>query len=369
MNPKPNKAYKTHNIFRLHYKAMLARELYPISDDSDTITKLNKLLSDENYIFEPKYDGTRALLYYNKGRIKILNRRGVDISYRYPELSKIKLRCNQAIIDGEIVAIGSNGKINFNLLQQREHLVSRFEIALKSKLIPVMYIAFDILYLDGKDLLLSKLIERKKLLDNIVIASDLIRTSTYTKDGKWLYDITKKQDIEGIIAKRIDSTYKQGKRTLDWIKIKHFKTLDCIVFFYTKGKGKRKESFGSLGLGIINKGYLTFIGKVGSGFDENSLEIIKRFYLKDKTLMSSAQILENFIGKYGLRLAKPTEIFDSIRKSVKGLDDSKAQKHDIFLVKPFVIEIKFQDLSDNHMLRCPIFVKIRNDKLPLECVM
>lgn len=327
-----------------HYDVMLAKDI-----DNDT---RDIVLKSKDYIFELKYDGRRALFYYDKAKVRIVNRGGIDISYRYPELTKIKLHCKNAVIDGEIVAFDKEGKISFSLLEQREHLSSRFEIKLKSRLIPVMFICFDVLFVNDKEVIDRSLKQRKELLNKIVEDSDLIRKSVFSKDSSLLYEITKEQGMEGIMAKVINSNYLPGKRSNNWLKIKHFKSVDCIVFFYSRGKGSRRNTFGALGLGLVKEKKLRFVGRVGSGFDESMLKLIKKYYLKDEKLD-----LREYLKKYNFELEDYKTFLNVNRRD------------DIVFIKPFVAEIKYLEFTKELLLREPVFIKIRNDKKKEECIL
>ncbi|MCS7134351.1 MAG: hypothetical protein NZ889_00630 [Candidatus Pacearchaeota archaeon] len=219
----------------MNYKPMLAE----IGD--------KHILNSNEYIFEPKLDGTRVLIYKNEKEIKLINRRGKNIISRYPELKNIhkNLMARKCVLDAELIILDKKGKPNFNFLQQREQLKNKTLIEIRSKELPATLFVFDILELNGVSLIKKTVKERKKILEGIIKNSPFIVLCPYAKDGKKLWRKIKKERLEGVIAKKINSTYEQ-KRSFSWLKIKNFKTTDAVVIGFTKGKSKRKDSFGSL---------------------------------------------------------------------------------------------------------------------------
>src|SRR5258708_19249116 len=226
--------------------------------------------SDANWLFEIKWDGVRALAWID-GLLMLRSRAAVDISSRYPELTSLPewLRARQAILDGEIVAMDVPGHSDFQLLQERmharvpgEHLVSQ---------IPVVYFAFDLLYCDGYDLRQAPLIERKRLLSSLLHPSERFRYSDHQLErGKELFELAKENGLEGIVAKRIDSSYVSARSTT-WVKLKITTTVDAVVGGWTEPRTPAIP-FGSLLLGLYQGKKLRFIGHLGSGFDAQKLQ-------------------------------------------------------------------------------------------------
>jgi bifunctional non-homologous end joining protein LigD len=288
------------------------------------------------FIFEPKFDGTRCLIYLSNNKYNLINRRLVNITHRYPEFENITKQINakEAIIDGEIVVL-REGKSDFQALQQREHVDDPLKIDFLSKELPAICFAFDILYKDGKDLTKLSLIERKRILkqtikeDGNIIVSDFIE-----KFGMTYFEKAKKFGFEGIMAKRKDSKYEIGKRSRNWLKIKALETFDCIICGFTEGKGKRVLLPGALVLGMYYNRKLTYVGRVGTGWDE-------------KTLKQIYNMMKNIPGR---------KLFD-VEKGIK-----------VNWVKPKIVaSIKAISLTSNKKLRAPIFKFIRDDKDPKEC--
>lgn len=300
----------------------------------------------EEYIYEIKYDGTRAIGYIDREnkKVRLLNRREIWFQDRYPELKDIwqNIDAQKVILDGEIVVM-KEGKPDFYLLELREHVDNKVRIEILSKLYPSVYIIFDILYKDGKDLTSLPLTERKMILkESVREGHNLVISETFEKHGKKLFEKVKEMGLEGIMAKKKDSPYLIGKRSKFWLKIKALKTIDAIICGYTKGEGKREPYFGALLLGVYENGKLRYIGRVGTGkWPEERLKWLKEILEKLKTNKN------------------PFDIFEEEPKIVEKT----------YFVKPkLVAEISFLEWTEDKKLRAPSFKRLRNDKSLLECV-
>lgn len=300
------------------------------------LAKSAEPFSDKDWIFEVKWDGTRALCYVDE-HVQFLNRRNTDITYRYPELQDIRenIVCSSCILDGEIVVL-KKGKPSFHDLQRREHTDSPFRIKLLSEQIPAVYIVFDILMVDGKDVTEKPLLERKDMLQ-VISESSLIMLSPYIEGkGKEYYTAVSAEGFEGVMAKRKDSLYYPGKRSDAWLKIKKVKTVDCVIGGFTEGEGARHAYFGALLLGVNQP--LQFIGKVGSGFTD---EDVRTIYTKLK---------EKEINRNPFTEKIPFER--------------------VHFVNPvYVCEVKYLELTNEKKLRAPVFLRLRSDKEPEECTL
>ena len=292
------------------------------------------ILRNSDYIYEPKLDGTRAMLFKEENEIRFINRRGYIITRRYPELDPVNnLNCNSCILDGEIIVYNSDGLPDFHLLQLRDLLDSSRDIEIKSQIYPATYVVFDILHLDGMDLREKPLLDRKKILREVVRENDRLQIIPYWEDGKELWKMVKSLNIEGIMAKRKDSKYEAG-RSDKWLKIKYFKTTDAVIVGYTPGKGKRKDTFGALLLGVYAREKLKFIGKVGTGFDEWTVRKI-------------------------LNLVKKGDVYVENPPS-----------YEVIWVRPeLVCEVQYLEITADGKLRTPSFKRLRFDKKPEECVL
>lgn len=288
----------------------------------------------KKFIFEPKLDGTRAVCYYQNNKIKLINRRDKDITTRYPELNfKKNLKCRNCILDGEIIVYNKKGNPSFNLLQKRDQLSNKFMIEIRSREYPATYVVFDILKKDGKNLMSLPLIERKKILEKTIISSSRIDVIPYTTEGKKLWREIKKRKLEGVIAKNPLSKYYPGKRTPEWIKIKFLKTIDCVIIGYTS----EKRAISSLVLGAYDKGKLRYIGRVGTGFTEKFLE---ELYEKLKPLKTNKPVAE-YSGRKEIQWIKPK----------------------------IVCEIRYLEFTKDKMIRAGVFLRLRNDKKPKDCIL
>ena len=267
----------------------------------------------------------------------------MNITYRYPELLNIgkQIKADSCVLDAELVILDKDSKPNFELLQQREQLERPLLIKARSKKFPATLFVFDILEKNGKSLIDLPLRRRKQELEETVENNPYITICPYTLNGKNLWEKVMEQGLEGVMAKELSSKYEQ-KRSWSWLKIKNLKSMDAVVLGFTPGKGKRANFFGALLLGAYREGKLCYIGKVGTGFNEEDMKRIKK--LLKKTKESSLDEKEK---------AK-------IREKVK----------EFFWVKPeIVIEVQFLEITEENELRAPSFIKFRFDKPPSECIL
>jgi DNA ligase D-like protein (predicted ligase) len=292
-----------------------------------------KDLSKKGYLWEPKLDGTRAICYVNK-EIKLINRRGRNITYRYPEFDFRKnIDAKNCILDGEIIVYDKKGNPNFNLLQSREQLDKKIMIELRSKQYPATYVVFDILMKDGRSLIDIPLIKRKEILDDMVSDGKGIQKIFFTKDSRKLWKEVTKRKLEGIMAKNENSKYYPGRRVPPWLKVKYLKTIDCIIVGYTH----RKRIISALAVGVYSEGKLIYIGRVGTGFTEEFLE----------------------------------NLYEKLEKiEIKKAPVEYSGKETIHWVKPLIVcEVRYLQFSKDKIMRAPAFLRLRFDKLPKECIL
>jgi len=292
-----------------------------------------KILKSNVYIFEPKLDGTRAfaIIDKEKRRLKIINRRNKEISYRYPEFKfweNVKKSC---ILDGEIVVFNEKGIPDFNLLQQREQLENKLEIEIKSKTMSACFVVFDVIQIGRKKVTGLPLIERKKLLKSIIVKEDEnFKEIVFYENGTKLWKIVKKLKLEGIVAKKKDSKY-VGERSEDWLKIKNYKSIDAVVIGFTKEKRK----ISALVLALYKGGKLFYIGRVAAGLDEEKIKLLLKLFKK----------------------TKPYKI------------DNLKTKKQIYFVKPeIVVEVRYLEFTKDKELRAPVLLRLRFDKKPKDCI-
>lgn len=291
--------------------------------------------SSNDWIFELKWDGIRAISYID-GTLSIRSRNQKELKNNFPELKELNNLANNVVLDGEIVLM-NDGKVDFETLLKRIQATSVNEIEYLQKKHPVLYILFDILEKDGNPLLNKPLIERKKILENNVNEGKNVILSVFVEEkGADYYQATLRKGLEGVMAKQKNSIYEPGKRSSNWLKIKPVKECDCVIFGFTPGMGNRKNSFGALILGLYDGNNPVYIGKVGTGFNQ-------------KTLNTLSQELQT------LRVDQKT--LPSVNLSDK-----------IRWVEPILVcKIGYQTVTSDGKLRMPRFIKLRSDKKPLDC--
>jgi bifunctional non-homologous end joining protein LigD len=299
--------------------------------------------SDE-WLYEIKWDGYRAVSFIERGRLRLVSRNQNDLTSQYPELADIPkfVRAQNAILDGEVVAVDEGGRPSFSLMQQRTGIRHGHFRAPGRSDVPVLYYAFDLIYLDGYDLHKVDLEERKRLLADVVIPGDNLRYSDHELGkGTALFQVAAQQGLEGVVAKRRKSCYEE-KRTREWLKIKITKQIECVIGGYTEPEGSR-DYFGSVVLGLYDKnGRLIHVGQAGSGFDRRTLQAVWK-------LLQNLETRANPF--YG-----PVEALKKVH-----------------WVKPeLVAEIKFTEWTHETKeggvkLRAPVFLGLREDKNAKEC--
>jgi bifunctional non-homologous end joining protein LigD len=300
-------------------------------------TLTTKPPSGEAWLYEVKWDGVRALCFVENNQLRIFTRTQKRCEQQYPELSVLPrfLKASSAILDGEIAVLDNNGRSSFNLIQPRISVSDPNTIAHLSRSAPVTLFAFDLLYVDGYDLRGVPLEERKRLLAEVLTPAEHIRLSdVFTVNGDAMVEAARAHGLEGIVAKLRDSKY-EGRRSRDWLKIKVVTSDDFVIGGFTHGD---RDYFSSLVLGLYDHGKLVHVGQVGTGFNEKSLRDI---YSKLEPLITKKS---PFSGP------------------VKAL-------RDVTWVKPeLVAEVKFLEITPDGLLRAPVFVALRPDKDPKECV-
>ena len=308
-------------------------------------TLVGEPFDNDDWLFEIKWDGYRAIAFIEGDRLRLVSRNQNDLTKAYPELQEMPqhVRARNAILDGEIVALDEQGRPSFSLMQQRTGVGEGGRRIRRTRDdIPVAYYAFDLLYLDGYNLMRVELEKRKALLASILATNDCLRFSDHhVGHGIALFNAAAQQGLEGIIAKQRRSCY-EPKRSRDWLKMKITKRLECVIGGYTDPRGSR-ENFGSLVLGLYdNRKGLIHVGHAGSGFTEKSHAEMWRRLHERKTTRSP------FFGKV-----------ESTRP--------------VHYVRPeLVAEIKFTEWthegeSGTVKMRAPVFQGLRFDKKPEEC--
>jgi bifunctional non-homologous end joining protein LigD len=292
--------------------------------------------SDPLWLFEIKWDGVRALVRIENGALALRSRNSIDITKRYPELAPLPnvLAAREAILDGEIVALDTQGHSNFERLQERMHVGAPSDHLIAQ--IPVVFFAFDLLYCDGYDLRGAPLLERKQLLQRLLFTTERFRYADHQLEhGKELFALAEQNGLEGIVAKRMDSPY-VSDRSPYWVKLKITKTVDGIVGGWTEARTSALP-FGSLLLGLYQGKKLRFIGHVGSGFD--------------------AKKLTELSGRLK-KLAVPACPFNSVPET---------NEKPYWASPDLVARVKFSGWTQERVLRHPVFVALREDARPADC--
>jgi bifunctional non-homologous end joining protein LigD len=304
------------------YKPMLAKSV-------------SKPFSGKDWIFEIKWDGFRAIAYIDDF-FTVQSRNAKELKSFFPELEELRELAKNVVVDGEIVTM-KQGKVDFHSLQERGHLTSKRDIERLQSKSPATYIVFDILEKDGKPLTDLPLMERKTILKQSLKEGSHVIINDYVEEkGEQFYQAVLQQDLEGMVAKRNDSTYEQGLRTGSWLKVKNLKSCDCVIFGYSKGTGAREPTFGALIVGLYDpEGKPVYVAHVGTGFTQQLLDSLMVDFKKLKTTPAPF-----------------------IARDMEG----------VTWVEPkLVCEVIYQVVTKDCRLRMPRLHKIRIDKEPSEC--
>jgi bifunctional non-homologous end joining protein LigD len=258
---------------------MIHRERLPPPERiAPMLARVGELPADDgSWAYEMKWDGLRALAYIGGGRLRLLSRTGQDITSGYPELGGLgaALGRRQAVLDGEIVAMGADGWPDFERLQQRMN-ARPATVPRLAESVPVTYLAFDLLYLDGRPLLDEPYRARRGRLEGLALQDARWQTPpSFTGEaGADVQAVSRQHGLEGIVAKRLASRYEPGKRTGSWRKIKNLRRQEVVVGGWKPGEGQRAGRFGSLLIGVHGAGGLEYAGHVGTGFSQQALDML-----------------------------------------------------------------------------------------------
>ncbi|HEX3794219.1 MAG TPA: non-homologous end-joining DNA ligase [Acidimicrobiales bacterium] len=227
---------------------------------------------DGDWAYEIKWDGVRAIAYVDGGRVRLQSRNDKDLTAAFPDFRELgaTIGARPCILDGEIVVLGEDGKPNFGLLQRRLHVVNTNAIKKLAADYPASYVIFDVMHLDGRRLTGLPYDDRRKILEELNLSGGSFTTAESFRDvsGADILRATVENGLEGVIAKRRDSLYLEGKRNDTWVKVKNIQTQEVVIGGWTEGAGNRTGSIGALLLGIPAGRGLRYVGKVGTGFNE-----------------------------------------------------------------------------------------------------
>jgi bifunctional non-homologous end joining protein LigD len=232
---------------------------------------------EPQWAYEVKWDGVRALLWSDHGHVRIENRNGRDVTDRYPEVRAIgrALGAAELLLDGELVALGPDGKPSFERLQRRMHVTGEASIKRVAGSYPVTYMVFDLLHQDGRSLLELPYDERRARLDALGLQGPAWRTpGAHRGDGAAFREATRAQGLEGVVAKRRDGCYEPGRRSGAWRKLPNRRRQELVIGGWVEGEGRRAQRIGALLVGVRERpgGPLRYAGKVGTGYTETMLD-------------------------------------------------------------------------------------------------
>jgi bifunctional non-homologous end joining protein LigD len=288
----------------------------------------------DDWSYEIKWDGIRALVGVDGGAVTITSRLGNDLSGRYPELAGIATAVGPPVLlDGEIVAFDDAGRPSFERLQPRMHVVDARRQARFAAEVPVALMVFDVLWYEGASLLDATYLDRRAVLSTLELNGPNWQTPASVSgadDGAAMLAASKELGLEGIVAKRSSSRYEVGTRSRQWLKVKHRKRQELVVGGWVEGKGSRHGTIGALLVGFFDDDGLHFAGRVGSGFSDRDLALWTRL-LTDRTAGSSP-----FVG---------------------GSIPSDAH----FVVPELVVEVAFTEWTGDGRLRHPVMLGRRED--------
>jgi bifunctional non-homologous end joining protein LigD len=294
--------------------------------------------SDEGWAVEVKWDGVRAIAYCRPGRLELQTRNLNAVTDSYPEVRRLsrQIGARDAVLDGELVVFDEQGRPSFELLQRRIHQTSDAVVRRRMKSHPVVYLIFDLLYIDGRNLIEEPYTARRELLDSLGLEGESWQTPSYSVGrAKELLAAAAERNLEGIVLKRLDSRYAPGKRTGAWLKVKNLGRQEFVIGGWLPGEGRRRTTLGALLLGYHDpdgegRGELRYAGKVGTGFSERDL----------KELLERLRPLERKSNPFG-------------RGGPKGAH---------YVEPRLVAEVEYRELTNEGMIRHGSFKGLREDK-------
>ena len=303
-------------------------------------TMVDKPFDKEGWQYEIKWDGYRAVAFCNKNKVALKSRNDKSFNEKFYPVYKAVQQWNiNAVVDGEVVVLDEDGKSNFGALQNWRSEADG----------EIYFYVFDLLWMNGKDLMQIPLSERRNLLKQIVPENNIIRLSeNFEVSGIEFFETAKKMGLEGIMAKKSDSVYSAGNRSKEWLKIKANKRQEMVIGGYTKNDDSSK-SFSSLLLGVFEKGELIYTGKVGTGFnDKQQIEMLKQF---KPHITKSAPFTEL------PDINKPSRFRPNPPHAIA-----------IWMKPELVCEVSFTEMTTDGIMRHPSFEAMRIDKKAKEVI-
>jgi len=297
----------------------------------------------DHYAFEVKWDGVRAIAYVDGGRVRFESRRGGEITSRYPELRAMgpALGSTTAVLDGEIVAFEGESP-SFERLQRRMHVANERAVRRLMGEVPVVYVIFDVLWLEGHSTLELPYRDRRKLLDELAPQGPSWQTpAAHEGDGRALLDATKRLGLEGVVAKRLDSLYDPGRRSRAWLKVKNQNSQELVIGGWLPGKGARSSSLGALLVGYYESGDadapLRYAGRVGTGLTESELRRL-------------------------------VELLEPLRRDTSPFTPKPRVKDATFVEPKLVAEVRFTEWTNAGVVRAPAYLGLVEDHDPHDVV-
>lgn len=276
----------------------------------------------QDWAYEMKWDGYRAVVAVTDGELRIVSRRGNDLTDRYPELAGLAGAVDvDVVLDGELVALDETGRPSFQELQQHTA--------------PAAYLCFDLLRLDGRDVTALTWRERRALLERLALSSDRWQTPPVVLgDATGALETARELGLEGVMAKRTDSPYTPGKRSSAWVKVRFSRRQELVVGGWLPGEGRLTGTVGSLLVGYYDGDALVYAGRVGSGLDDRARDAFARLL---------------------------------VRRDSPPFAPPVPRLVDAVWVEPDVVaEVRFSEWTADGVLRQPVFVALRDDKGPRE---
>lgn len=328
-SPKNALDKKKQDLLKKGKKAAFPSKLTPM-----LTTLVDKPFDEPGWVYEVKWDGYRALAFMNNGKVELKSRNDKSFNEKfYPIYEHVKAWNINAVVDGEIVVVSDKGISHFGNLQNWRSEADG----------DLVYYVFDILWLDGKDITMLPLLERREILKQIMPDDDRIRMSElFTESGTDFYNAAKQNGLEGIIAKKADSEYLPGFRTTNWLKIKANKRQEMVIGGYTINDNTSKP-FSALLVGVFENGELIYTGKIGTGFSvKTQQDMLKAFKPLQTTKIPFAEEPD---------VNKPTRF------------RAKPPHAEVVWLKPqLVCEVSFAEMTSDGVMRHPSFEGMRMDK-------
>jgi bifunctional non-homologous end joining protein LigD len=310
----------------------------PASISPMLATAVDAPFASEDWIFEPKLDGIRAIAFLENGVCTLRSRRGTDLTKNYPTVVAGLKDCHDgAIFDGELVALDGQGRPSFQSLQQSSGSLQFGGRRSAPVAAEIIYYVFDILYAEGRSLAKIALCERQSILDRFLTTNKTVRrVHSLGHDGEAAFQACMEMGLEGVVGKRLNSEYELGHRSKSWLKLKTNLSGEFIVCGFTEGTGSRQKTFGSLILGEYDdSGRLVYVGGVGTGLDGKKIDSLLAKMLPLKT------------GKCPFK--KPPQ----------------QKLNPTWLEPKLVVEVKFLERTYDNILRVPVYMHLRDDIEPL----